>query len=124
MIPLMVQKDYSPKGWLGLILGTRIWYPMWDAKKDNNAAFEHRIDSVAREIGDRGKLMVLPEAMTPTFHEPTPAPAPAAAAPAPTPAPAPVGARAPTPTVAPAEPVARAAHYRHQQLLPQLPPSL
>ena len=26
MIPLMMQKDYSPKGWLGLILGTRMWY--------------------------------------------------------------------------------------------------
>ena len=25
MIPLMVQNDYSPKGWLGLILGTRLW---------------------------------------------------------------------------------------------------
>jgi hypothetical protein len=29
MIPLMMQKDYSPKGWLGLILGTRLWYAMW-----------------------------------------------------------------------------------------------
>ena len=28
MIPLMMQKDYSPKGWLGLILGTRMWYAM------------------------------------------------------------------------------------------------
>ena len=28
MIPLMMQKDYSPKGWLGLILGTRLWYAM------------------------------------------------------------------------------------------------
>ena len=26
MIPLMMQKDYSAKGWLGLILGTRLWY--------------------------------------------------------------------------------------------------
>ena len=26
MIPLMVQQDYSPKRWLGLILGTRLWY--------------------------------------------------------------------------------------------------
>ena len=25
MIPLMVQKDYKPKGWLGMILGTRMW---------------------------------------------------------------------------------------------------
>jgi hypothetical protein len=26
MIPLMVQQDYKPQGWLGLILGTRMWY--------------------------------------------------------------------------------------------------
>ena len=26
MIPLMLQKDFKPKGWLGLILGTRMWY--------------------------------------------------------------------------------------------------
>jgi hypothetical protein len=31
MIPLMMQKDNSPKGWLGLILGTRLWYAMHSA---------------------------------------------------------------------------------------------
>ena len=31
MIPLMMQKDYSPKGWLGLILGTRMWYATFPA---------------------------------------------------------------------------------------------
>ena len=31
MIPLMMQKDYSAKGWLGLILGTRLWYAMHSA---------------------------------------------------------------------------------------------
>jgi hypothetical protein len=25
MIPLMMQKGFKPKGWLGLILGTRMW---------------------------------------------------------------------------------------------------
>jgi hypothetical protein len=31
MIPLMMQKGYSPKGWLGLILGTRMWYAVHSA---------------------------------------------------------------------------------------------
>ena len=31
MIPLMMQEDYSAKGWLGLILGTRLWYAMHSA---------------------------------------------------------------------------------------------
>lgn len=73
---------------VGLIMGTRLWYAMWNADKDDEAAFELRLDSVVREIGERGKL-VLPEAVTP-LREPALAPAPAAAAPpVPTPGPAP-----------------------------------
>jgi hypothetical protein len=51
MIPLMMEKDFSPKGWLGLILGTRMWYAFWEADQDDDAAFETRLDSVVREIG-------------------------------------------------------------------------
>ena len=25
MLPLMMMQDFKPKGWLGLILGTRVW---------------------------------------------------------------------------------------------------
>lgn len=60
---------------VGLIMGTRMWYAFWDADQDDDAAFEHRLDSVVREIGDRGKL-ILPEAVPP-LREPNPAPAPA-----------------------------------------------
>ena len=60
------------RGWLGLILGTRMWY----ADTDDNATFERRLDGVVREIGDRGKLMVAEAILS---LEPTPAPAPAAA---------------------------------------------
>ena len=48
---------------------------MWDAESDDDAAFERRLDSVTREIGDRGKVL-LPEAVTP-LREPAPTPAPA-----------------------------------------------
>ena len=133
MIPLMMQKDYSPKGWLGMLLGTRMWYAinalcslfpaccaecplvfsdrdvfrcvyryaMWDAEKDDDTSFDRRLNSIVREIGERGMLR-MPEAVPP---EPTPAPAPApavmrAAARAPAPAPAPAPATAPTPTAA------------------------
>ena len=94
MVPLMLTEGFRPKGWLGLILGTRMRFAFWDADQVEDAAFEHRLDAVVREIGDRGKLMS-PEAATP-FHEPTPAPAPAPKrAPAPAPAPAPAAAAAP-----------------------------
>ena len=92
MIPLMLTEGFKPKGWLGLILGTRMWYmyPFWGADADDDAAFERRLDSAVGEIGDRGKVM-LPESVLP-FREPTPEPAPAPAvarrAPAPAPAPA------------------------------------
>eukprot|EP01043_Picozoa_sp_COSAG02_P080915 COSAG02_NODE_19479_length_879_cov_4.598718_1_plen_220_part_00 len=64
---------------VGLILGTRIWYAMWDVENDDEAAFERRVDSVTREIGERGKLNV-PESVPPVWEAaPTPAPAPARA---------------------------------------------
>ena len=97
MIPLMMQKGYKAKGWLGLILGTRMYYNFHGAEVDDDAAFEKRMDAVVREIGDRGK---------PQLHEavpPTRAPArvaasvtrPAVSAPAPAPTPAPAPAPAP-----------------------------
>jgi hypothetical protein len=58
---------------VGLIMGTRIHYSMWDAERDDDAAFETRLDKVVREIGERGKLM-LPEAVP---FQLTPAPTPA-----------------------------------------------
>eukprot|EP01051_Picozoa_sp_SAG22_P024116 SAG22_NODE_6541_length_841_cov_1.412399_2_plen_59_part_01 len=54
---------------VGLIMGTRLWYQMWDAENDDDAAFESRLDSVTREIGDRGKVL-LPEAVTPYRERP------------------------------------------------------
>ena len=97
MVPLVLTEGFKPKGWLGLILGTRMWYAFWDAAQDEDGAFELRLDAVVREIGDRGKLMST-EAVT-RFHEPTPAPAPKralapASAPGEPPAPAPAAAAA------------------------------
>ena len=93
---------------VGLILGTRMWYAMWDAENDDEAAFERRVDSVTREIGERGKLNV-PESVPPVRETaPTPAPAPAravapAAALAPSRAPAPAAALSST-TIAASDP--------------------
>ena len=69
---------------VGLIMGTRLWYGFWDVENDNDAAFDCRVDSVVREIGDRGKVCLSEPALTPS-RGPTsdlvplvPAPAPAA----------------------------------------------
>jgi hypothetical protein len=88
---------------VGLIMGTRMWYAMWDAETDDDAAFERRVDGVVREVGERGKVLV-PESVPPLSESasaqpvvPAPAPAPApAVAPAPAaPAPAPAQALGP-----------------------------
>jgi hypothetical protein len=71
---------------------------MWDAEKDDDASFERRLDSVVREIGDRGKVQVS-EAVPPV------AAASRATAPAPAPASAPAPAASPkatSPALAPA----------------------
>ena len=71
------------------MMGTRLWYAMWDAEQDDDAAFERRVGQMLREVGDRGKPQ-LAEAVTP-FREPRPVPTPS-----PTPAPAPLPATRPT----------------------------
>ena len=53
MIPLLVERNYRPKGWLGLILGTRMYYSFVAAEADDDVAFEKRLDAVVREIGGR-----------------------------------------------------------------------
>ncbi len=87
---------------------------MWDAEKDDEAAFESRVDAIMREVAERGKPVV-PEAVPP-FREPTLSPAPAAVhdrprtstsvtpgtAPAVTSAPAPAAAQNPPATMVPA----------------------
>ena len=60
---------------VGLIMGTRLWYAMWDANEDDDAAFERRANPMLREIGDRCKVVAVEAGQQP--HEPTPAPSPA-----------------------------------------------
>eukprot|EP01043_Picozoa_sp_COSAG02_P040796 COSAG02_NODE_3328_length_6928_cov_3.402109_2_plen_258_part_00 len=111
---------------LGLLMGTRMWYRMWDAGTYDDVAFEHRMDALCREIGTRAQLAeaVPPEpTATPKNHapEPTPAPAPASASPVtPAPAPTPSPAPATAPEMAPAELRADVAHAPQAQQKRQL----
>ena len=57
-IPLMMQGAFRPnaKGWLGVLLGSRVWYAFWACRElEDEAKFEQRVDAVAREIGLRGR---------------------------------------------------------------------
>ena len=95
MVPLMMQRGYKPKGWLGLILGTKLYYEFFAAAVDTDDKFMKQMDALTREIGDRGRVkqttagarVVVSEGVPPA---PAPAPAPRALAPlVPAPAPAP-----------------------------------
>ncbi len=55
-------------------MGTRLWYAMWDANEDDDAAFERRANPVLREIGDRCKVVVAEAGQQ--RHQPAPRPAP------------------------------------------------
>eukprot|EP01052_Picozoa_sp_SAG31_P017576 SAG31_NODE_1209_length_9381_cov_2.526611_2_plen_326_part_00 len=52
---MTIQANYRARGWLGLILGSRLWYPFYPAAIDTKAKFLQQIDAVTKEIGDRGR---------------------------------------------------------------------
>ena len=101
------------KGWLGLLMGTRVYYRFYDAENEDQAVFDTRIDQVVREIGDRGKpskrtAAAVSEGVPPLVPAPAPAPAPRAQ-----PSPRPARAPAPAPEPAPAPPTPAAAAWAH-----------
>ena len=55
MVPLMLEEDYRPKGWLGMILGVRLWYGFYGTTLGSEGAFEGKMGELCRELGARGK---------------------------------------------------------------------
>lgn len=102
MVPLLMEKGYRPTGWLGLILGARLWYPFYDSAVETDAAFTQQIKLVQREIGERGRAASegVPPVASREFARASQA-SPRASSPVLAPAPAQVLGPAPrTPTVA------------------------
>ena len=104
-----------------MLLGTRLWFAFFDAEHDDAPTFEERVDSVCRELGERGKDNTLGPTTTTMVSEgvpPTPAPAgggaTAVVAPSSTPAAA-AGNRSFTPSIGAITPTAsasaRPSHY-------------
>ena len=55
MIPLMMEKGYRAKGWLGMLLGVRLYYNFCGVVLESEAAFEAKVEELCRELGERGK---------------------------------------------------------------------
>ena len=53
-VPLMLEESYRPKGWLGMILGVRLWYGFYGTTLASKGAFEGKMEELCRELGDRG----------------------------------------------------------------------
>ena len=55
MVPLMMEDSYRPKGWLGMLVGVRLWYGFFGATLESDEVFEGKIKELCRELGERGK---------------------------------------------------------------------
>ena len=55
MGPLMLVEGYNARGWLGMLLGVRLWYGFFGATLASEDAFEGKMEELCRELGKRGK---------------------------------------------------------------------
>ena len=51
----MMQEDYKPKGWLGMLLGVRLYYQFCGVVLESDAMFEAKVEELCRALGGRGK---------------------------------------------------------------------
>eukprot|EP01048_Picozoa_sp_COSAG05_P018500 COSAG05_NODE_2715_length_2733_cov_19.057327_3_plen_90_part_00 len=54
----MMDQSYRPNGWLGMLLGVRLWYGFYGAVLATAEAFEHKMEELCRELGDRARRTV------------------------------------------------------------------
>ena len=53
-VPLMMEPSYRPNGWLGIMLGSRLYYEFTEAVLGDDEDWERVADSVAREVRRHG----------------------------------------------------------------------
>jgi hypothetical protein len=66
LVPLMLVEGYEADGWLGMLLGTSMWYAFHGATLSSESAFESRVGSLCRELGARGRADATVVAAAPT----------------------------------------------------------
>ena len=50
IVPLMMQDQYRADGWLGMVVGSKLWFPFAGVSK-----FETSLEALKKELGERGK---------------------------------------------------------------------
>ena len=53
-VPLILEASYRPKGWLGIMLGSRLYYEFTEAVLGSGEDWERIADSVAQEVRRHG----------------------------------------------------------------------
>jgi hypothetical protein len=72
LIPLKLVQGYEADGWLGLLLGSSMWYAMYGDTLTSEGAFEDRMSALSRELGVRGRADAMVEADSSVGLEPEP----------------------------------------------------
>ena len=57
MVPLMMEEGYNAKGWLGMLLGVRLWYGFFGTVLETADAFEAKVGELCRGLGTRGQVV-------------------------------------------------------------------
>ena len=57
-VPLMLVDGYRADGWLGMLIGTRMWYGFFGAVLSEEGLFEGKVSELCRDLGDRGRADV------------------------------------------------------------------
>eukprot|EP01046_Picozoa_sp_COSAG06_P021539 COSAG06_NODE_1624_length_8892_cov_3872.704424_2_plen_1157_part_00 len=66
LVPLMMTEGYEADGWLGLLLGTSMWYGFYGETLTSGSVFDGRMDALCREIGSRGRADAMVAASSPS----------------------------------------------------------
>ena len=56
LVPLLLEEGYKPAGWLGMLLGVRLWYGFFGSVVASEAAFEQKMGELCRELETAVKL--------------------------------------------------------------------
>ena len=54
-VPLMLADGYRADGWLGMLIGTRMWYGFFGAVLSEEGLFEGKVSELCRDLGERGQ---------------------------------------------------------------------
>jgi hypothetical protein len=54
-VPLMLVEGYQADGWLGMLIGTRMWYGFYGVASSESVVLEGKVEELCRELGERGR---------------------------------------------------------------------